>query len=128
MTPPISSPDLRYQAPKTQYQAPTNSTISRSYLTLFALHTISKSHEHFDDQQNKNEFLILKQLCFILSQQVRYEAFQGGVLMSPCRSFSSPPVAYLARDKCRCRVFARIQMFPKRAQFLRPVMLFNLYR
>ena len=32
------------------------------------------------------------------------------LLMSLCRSFSSPWVTYLARDKCRCRFFAAIQM------------------
>ena len=30
--------------------------------------------------------------------------------MSLCRSFSNPPVACLARDKCRCRFFATIQL------------------
>ena len=27
-----------------------------------------------------------------------------------CRSFFNPPVAYLARDKCRCHFFAAMQM------------------
>ena len=36
------------------YQAPANSRIARSYLTLFGLRTVSKSHEQFDDQQNEN--------------------------------------------------------------------------
>ena len=31
--------------------------------------------------------------------------------MSLSRSFSDPPFAYLASDKCRCRFSARIQMF-----------------
>ena len=39
-----------------------------------------------------------------------FRGLRRGVLMSPCRSFSSPPVVYLARDKCRCPFFAAIQL------------------
>ena len=46
-----------------------------------------------------------------------YDIYERGlprrVLMSLCRSFSDLPVAYLASDKCRCRFFARMQMFAK---------------
>ena len=61
-------------------------------------------------------------LCFFINSL--FQRPSKGVLMSLCRSFSNPPVAYLARDKCRCsifatnncrcRFFARIQMFAKR--------------
>ena len=40
--------------------------------------------------------------------------FSGGLprgfLMSLCRSFANPDVAYSVRDKCRCRFFAVIKM------------------
>ena len=40
------------------------------------------------------------------------EAFQGGVLMSPCCSYINTPVSYLVRDKCCCHFefFTRIKM------------------
>ena len=39
-----------------------------------------------------------------------FRGLPKGVHMSLCSSFSSPPVAYLARDKCRCPFFAVIQL------------------
>ena len=75
--PTISSPDQPYQAPE-------NSRISQSYLTLFGLRTVSKSHEQFDDQQNENKFLIPKRLCFIFYHHIRYRlATSLGVTSAP---------------------------------------------
>ena len=69
MRPTISGPDLRYQAPT--YDIRPRPTISgpktkqrfRSCSKRFSPRTVSKIHEHFD-QQNGTKFF-LPQLCFI---------------------------------------------------------------
>ena len=52
------------------------------------------------DKKDDDEMLLSSRLL---------RGLPNGFLMSLCRSFSSPRVAYLAGDKCRCRFFAAIE-------------------